>query len=142
MSAIELVHATTVAIAGRGVLISGPPGSGKSDLALRLIDRGAALVSDDQTLVRVEAGQALASAPETIRGRLEIREVGILSLRAAQDVPLGLCVALGGGVERLPRPRRRAIAGVDVPEIAIDPRPASAPIKVELALANPGMVVA
>lgn len=138
----ELVHATTVAIGGRGVLISGPSGSGKSDLALRLIDRGAALVADDRTLVRAEGGRAVASAPATIAGRLEVRGLGLLSLPAAPPTPLALCVELARSVERLPTPRTRAVAGVPVPEIALDPRPASAAVKVELVLAHPDMVVA
>lgn len=142
MPEAELVHATTVAIGGRGVLISGPAGSGKSDLALRLIDRGAKLVADDQTLVQVSGGEAIASSPPTIAGRMEVRGLGILQLQAANGVPLVLCVELADSVERLPTPHSRSIGGVSVREIAVDPRPASAPIKVELALAHPEMVVA
>lgn len=138
----ELVHATTVAIGGRGVLIAGPSGAGKSDLALRLIDRGAVLVADDQTLVRFGSGGAIASAPAGIGGRLEVRGLGILALALLDAVPLALCVSLTETVERLPAPRTRTVAGVSLPEIALDPRPASAPIKVEWALAQPGMVVA
>ena len=134
------MHATTVAIDGRGVLISGPSGSGKSDLALRLIDRGAKLVSDDQTLVRAEGGAALAYAPATIAGRLEVRGLGILDTERVEGVPLALSVALAEDVERLPEPRRTVVAGVEMAELRLDPRPASAPIKVELALRRPGMV--
>ena len=142
MSQTELVHATTVAIGGRGVLISGPSGSGKSDLALRLIDRGAKLVADDRTIVRAEGAGALAFAPETIAGRLEVRGVGILATEQVEGVPLSLCVELGRSVDRLPAPRTRTVAGVPVAELLLDPEPASAPIKVELALANPDIVVA
>lgn len=136
MPLTELVHATTVAIGGRGVLIAGPSGSGKSDLALRLIDRGATLVADDQTIVRAEAGQAIATAPATIIGQIEVRSVGILAIGTAADVPVRLCVALAESTERLPTPRTRRIAGISLPELTLDPRPASAPIKVELALTN------
>ncbi len=73
----ENLHASTVALDGRAVLISGPSGSGKSDLALRLLDRGFTLVSDDRTVVRKEGSRLLASAPETIKGKLEIRESGL-----------------------------------------------------------------
>lgn len=142
MPQFELTHATTVAIRGRGVLISGPSGSGKSDLALRLIDRGGALVSDDQTLLRVEAGQVIVSAPATIAGMLEVRGLGIVPVAQAQEAPLRLCVALGDAEERLPGPRTREVMGVKLPEIVLDPRPASAPIKVELALADPGLAIA
>ena len=74
----ETLHASTVAIDGRAVLIPGPSGSGKSDLALRLLDRGFTLVSDDQTIVRRDGERLIASAPPTIAGKLEIRGVGIV----------------------------------------------------------------
>lgn len=138
----ETLHATTVAIGGRGVLITGPTGSGKSDLALRLIDRGAVLVADDRTQVTPADGRVLGGVAATIAGKLEVRGVGVLELSHETDVPLALCVALGDERERLPRPRTRTVGGVALPELVVDPRRASAPIKVELALAHPGMVVA
>ena len=80
----ETLHASTVALDGRAVLISGPSGSGKSDLALRLLDRGFTLVSDDQTIVRKDGGRLLAAAPPTIHGKLEIRGVGIVEMDRGQ----------------------------------------------------------
>ena len=62
------------------MLISGPSGSGKSDLALRLLDRGFTLVSDDQTIVRKDGDRLIASAPPTIKGKLEIRGIGIVEM--------------------------------------------------------------
>ncbi|HEX8387444.1 MAG TPA: aldolase [Sphingomonas sp.] len=141
MSVPELVHATTVAIDGRGVLIRGASGSGKSDLALRLIDRGAELVSDDQTIVERVGDVVVASAPRTIASKLEVREVGVLELPSRAEAPVALCVWLDPPFERIPSPRRVTLAGVELREIALDPRPASAAIKVELALRNPQMVV-
>lgn len=142
----DTIHATTVAIGGQGVLIVGPSGSGKSDLALRLIDRGAVLVADDRTCVRVEGGRLFAGVPDIISGKLEVRGLGIMEMDWTGDVPVALCVALcvalGGEVERLPPPRVRTIVGVSIPELALDPRPASAPIKVEWALAHPARVTA
>ena len=76
----ETHHASTVAVDGRAVLITGPSGSGKSDLALRLLDRGFTLVSDDQTIVRREGNKLIASAPPNIAGKLEIRGVGIVEM--------------------------------------------------------------
>jgi serine kinase of HPr protein (carbohydrate metabolism regulator) len=137
----ELVHATAVAIDGRGVLISGPSGAGKSDLALRLIDRGAELVADDQVRARRVADDVLLDAPPTIAGRIEVRGVGIVTMPHRDDVPLALCVALGSE-ERLPAPRTRDLLGRAVREVAIDPRPASAPLKVELALRRPESAIA
>ncbi|RMB55203.1 Hpr(Ser) kinase/phosphatase [Sphingomonas sp. PP-CE-3A-406] len=133
----DRLHATSVAIDGVAVLIEGASGSGKSDLALRLIDRGATLVSDDQTLV-VRAGKLLlARAPATIAGRIEVRGIGIVALPHVDDVPVGLLVRVDGAVERMPERRARKIAGIDVRQFAVDPFHASAPIKVELALRNP-----
>ncbi len=133
----DRLHATSVAIDGVAVLIEGASGSGKSDLALRLIDRGATLVSDDQTLV-VRAGKLLiARAPTTIAGQIEVRGIGIVAMPHVDDVPVGLLVRVDGAVERMPERRARKIAGIDVRQFAVDPFHASAPIKVELALRNP-----
>ncbi len=133
----DRLHATTVAIDGVAVMIEGASGSGKSDLALRLIDRGAVLVSDDQTLV-IRVGKTLrARPPSTIAGRIEVRGIGILAMPHIEDVPVGLLVRIDGAIERMPERRARKIAGIDVRQFAVDPFHASAPIKVELALRNP-----
>ena len=135
----ELLHATTVAIDGRAVLIEGPSGSGKSDLALRLLDRGGVLVADDQTLVvRTPAG-LVARPPRPIEGRMEVRGIGIAAFPHLAEAPVALLVRLDPEPPRLPERRRRVVAGIEVRVIALDPRPASAPIKVELALAQPGL---
>ena len=130
----ETLHASTVAIGGRGVMLEGPSGSGKSDLALRLIDRGAVLVSDDYTLLERSGDVLIASAPPTISGQIEVRGVGILPMAIVAQVPVALLVRLSADVERLPEPATRSIVGVAIPEIGIDPHQHSAPIKVELAL--------
>jgi len=133
----ETLHATTVVIDGRGVAIEGPSGSGKSDLALRLIDRGAKLVSDDVSLVARVDGVLRVRAPDTIRARMEVRGIGIVAVEQVDDVPLALVVRLAEIVPRLPERRARRIAGIDMREVVVDPRPASAPILVELALRQP-----
>ena len=136
----ETVHTSCIAIGGRAVLIGGRSGRGKSDLALRLIDRGAALVSDDYTLVRRVGGRLLATAPDTISGKLEVRGVGIVEHPAQSDVPVALFVDLEREVERLPEtPETRTIAGVAIPVLGISPLEASAPIKVEAALKRFGL---
>ena len=127
------VHATTVAIGGRGVVIEGPSGSGKSDLALRLIDRGAVLVSDDYTCLATVGGTLYASAPATIAGRMEVRGVGLVGMTQAGPVPVALAVQLGEP-ERLPEPGTRLLAGIEVPAVTLAALEPSAPIKVELAL--------
>lgn len=131
----ETVHASSVAIGGRAVLIGGRPGQGKSDLALRLVDRGARLVSDDYTFVRRVQGQAIASAPPTILGKIEVRGVGLIELETEQDVPIALFVDLDLVPDRLPEQGdARMLAGVSIPTVSLGGLEASAPIKVEAAL--------
>ena len=135
----EKVHASTVAKDGRAVLLTGPSGAGKSDLALRLLDRGFTLVSDDQTIVRREGERLIASAPPTIAGKLEIRGIGIVEMQTASDVPVSLLVELTSEIQRLPDDsRERPILGISLPLISIDALAASAPAKVALALDRMG----
>jgi len=134
-----LVHASCVAIGGRAVLISGASGRGKSDLALRLIDRGARLVSDDYTIVRPATGRLLASAPTRIAGKMEIRGVGIVDMAAVGDMPVCLLVDLDLAPERLPEPASRSIADIEIPVIGLAALEASATIKVESALLRFGL---
>ena len=98
----ETLHASCVALDGRAVLITGISGSGKSDLSLRLLDRGFTLVSDDQTIVRKAGGKLVATAPATIVGKLEIRGVGIVEMETVKDVPVALIVELTSDIQRLP----------------------------------------
>lgn len=136
----ETVHASTVALDGRAVLISGPSGSGKSDLALRLLDRGFQLVSDDQTIVRKDGNRLLATAPSNIAGKLEIRGIGIVDMETATDIPVALIVELTSDIQRLPDDDpERPILGVQLPLISIDAMTASAPSKVALALDRIGL---
>jgi serine kinase of HPr protein (carbohydrate metabolism regulator) len=131
----ETVHASSVAIDGRAVLIGGRPGRGKSDLSLRLIDRGALLVSDDYTVVQRVEGVARASAPATIAGKIEVRGVGIVELETAREVPVALFVDLDERPERQPEPgETRLVAGVAIPVLRLAGLEASAPLKVEAAL--------
>jgi serine kinase of HPr protein (carbohydrate metabolism regulator) len=130
----ETVHATCVAIGGRGVLLAGRAGAGKSDLALRLIDRGARLVSDDYTELRRSGGGLLARAPATIAGKIEVRGVGLVELEPAADVPVCLHVQLDQAAERLPEARTMRLAGLDLPTIALAGLEPSAPVKLEHAL--------
>jgi serine kinase of HPr protein (carbohydrate metabolism regulator) len=133
------VHASCVAIGGRAVLLAGRSGAGKSDLALRLIDRGARLVSDDYTQLRRSGGRLLARAPETIAGKLEARGVGIVELEWDSDVAVCLEVDLDQPPDRLPEARSVLRAGVEIPRIALAALEPSAPIKVEQALLRFGL---
>ncbi|MDJ1008888.1 MAG: HPr kinase/phosphatase C-terminal domain-containing protein [Paracoccaceae bacterium] len=113
----ELVHGAAVAVDGRGVLILGPSGSGKSGLALDLIARGAVLIADDGVkLTPGEDGPPRASPHAAIRGRIEARGIGILRTDWTGGVPVALAVDLGrGDGARLPPPRRIALMGHAVP---------------------------
>jgi serine kinase of HPr protein (carbohydrate metabolism regulator) len=136
----ETLHASTVAIDGRAVLITGPSGSGKSDLALRLLDRGFTLVSDDQTVVKRDGNRLIATAPPTIAGKLEVRGLGIVEMDRLDDALVALLVELTSDIQRLPDDaRERPILGIPVPLISIDATTASAPAKVALALDRMGL---
>ena len=129
-------HASSVAIEGRGVLLRGPSGAGKSDLALRLIDGGGQLISDDYTEIHVRDGAAFLSAPAEIAGRLEVRGLGLMSLAAVQDIPLALVFDLRPyeTIERMPDADVETFEGIEVPRRVLDPFMASAAAIVRLAL--------
>jgi serine kinase of HPr protein (carbohydrate metabolism regulator) len=136
----ENLHASCVASDGHAVLISGPSGSGKSDLALRLLDRGFTLVSDDRTIVRKDGSRLIASAPDTIKGKLEIRGVGIVDMEVVPDAPIALVIELTSDIQRIPDDsRERLILGIGIPVISVDAMTASAPSKVAVALDRLGL---
>lgn len=136
----ETIHATAVAVQGRAVLLTGASGSGKSDLALRLLDRGFALVSDDQTIVSREGDRLIASAPPAIARKMEIRGIGIVELDTVSNIPVALIVELTSEFERYPDTgRERIILGVPVPLIPLDAMTASAGAKVAIALDRYGL---
>ncbi|WP_116090518.1 HPr kinase/phosphorylase [Sphingomonas crusticola] len=130
------LHASCVAIDGRGILLTGLSGSGKSDLALRLIDRGATLIGDDGIVVEARDGRLHARAGPHIDGQLEIRGLGIVALPSAPEAPLALAVALDQPVPRMADEFLpvRVLEGLTLPVIALAPFESSAPVKVEKAL--------
>ncbi len=125
-SCFMLLHATSVAVDGKAVLLVGPPGSGKSDLALRLIDQGARLVSDDQTILTLDNGVLIASPPETIRGLMEIRHIGLIEMPYVPSAAVALYVELTPldvSIDRLPEPAEvflldRAVKRIRLPSFA------------------------
>jgi HPr kinase/phosphorylase len=127
-----VVHGTAVEIDGWAVLLTGQSGSGKSDLALRLIDRGAVLVGDDY--VAIDADLSVHPQSE-IAGKLEVRGIGIIDVANRPSSPLRLVVELGEDGERLPASwPLRNLAGWSVPLLRLNAFTASAPIKIELSL--------
>jgi serine kinase of HPr protein (carbohydrate metabolism regulator) len=144
----EVIHATCIALDGIGVLLLGPPGSGKSDLALRLIDTPgvgtskemltAQLVADDQVKLSLADNHLIAEAPPVLAGFLEIRGLGIMRVPYLPSVRIGLAVQLRkqNAIERLPdlaAQHYRAL-GIAIPLIEIDAAAASAPARVRAAV--------
>jgi hypothetical protein len=129
------IHASAVSVHGQGVIFTGPSGSGKSDLALRLIDRGAVLISDDRVVIEYDAGVPVLFPAPNIAGLIELRGVGIIAMPCASAVPLILHVNLSAHPERTAGPIPLSnIAGFSVKQLALSAFEASAAIKVELAL--------
>lgn len=118
-----VLQASAVAIEGRALLIIGPPGAGKSSLALALIERGAGLIGDDAVTLTPEGTRLIASPPPHIAGLIEVRGVGLIRLPLAAPAPVALALELGAGpAERLPDALpQRQVAGIAVPALAFDP---------------------
>ena len=147
--AAELVHGTCVALGRTAALLRGPSGSGKSDLALRflfLARRGPAaleapiLVADDQVYLTRKGARLAATAPQSIRGKIEVRGIGIVEVKSAADAELALVVDLvasSADLERLPDEKATTpLLGLDIPLLRLSPWEASAPIKLAAALAR------
>lgn len=128
-----------------GVLLRGPSGSGKSDLALRLIDQGAVLVADDQVLLSREEDRIMARPPEILAGLLEVRGLGILKFPYRAPVPVGVAIELAepGELERMPEAETLSLLDKSIPLYRVIAREASAPIKVRLAMQHAaGLIMA
>ena len=109
------MHASCVAVKGRGLLIIGPSGSGKSALALQLIAWGADLVADDQTAISLSANTILARCPPALKGLIEARGVGILNVRSVAEAHVVLVADLSQPeTERLPPRRLVTLLGIEV----------------------------
>jgi HPr kinase/phosphorylase len=112
----QILHASCVAVDGRGLLITGPSGSGKSSLAIRMLALGATLVSDDRTLVTATGGHLVARCPSaTIAGLIEARHIGLLRAPHTDQTKIACVVDLGQTEDqRLPPFRRVTILGCDL----------------------------
>lgn len=136
-----LVHsATCIAIKDRAVLIEGPSGSGKSSLALALIDRGAMLVGDDGVTLELRAGRLLASPPPNIAGLLEVRNLGLLPFPVASKVPVALVLRLDPAAPRFVEGADQvSLAGLDLPLLRLWPDDPGNVLKAGLALERFGL---
>lgn len=123
-----LIHASCVEFNGKGILISGPSGSGKSDLALRLIEAGAILVADD--IVDVAEEKQIASCPKKLEGLLEVRGIGILNFEFKRETTIFLRLNLC----RSPKEVKRFLDSKEINEIDFFPFEPSAIEKIKLLL--------
>jgi len=141
---MPIIAGTCVAIDGRGVLLRGPSGAGKSDLAMRLMDAGARLVADDQVCVETDNGRLVASAPEAIRGMIEVRGLGVLRVVSAASAVLAAVVDLvpTDEVDRMPDPATVEIDSVPLAlfRLAAFEPSASAKVRLAVRLATGGII--
>jgi HPr kinase/phosphorylase len=130
------LHASCVALAGAGVVLLGPSGSGKSDLALRLIEAGGRLVADDRLIVERCGGQLIGRPPAALAGLIEARGLGIMRVEHCASAPLRLIVELGEASlsPRLPERRTSELLGIALPCVRLDPQTPSACARIKLAL--------
>ena len=133
-----LPNVTAVAIGGRGILIEGPPGSGKTSLALMLIDRGATLIGDDGIELRSDACLTAYPADKT-RGLIEVRNVGIVAAECT-GAPVCLLLSLSKTAPRfIDQPAMWDVAGHAVPAIEFRPGDPAQAIRAEYALRTYGL---
>lgn len=136
------MHAACVAIGGRGILIEGATGSGKSGLALRLIDRGAEFVGDDGILVQADNGRLIARPHPRIRGLLEVRNLGLLTFPCRDETTIALAIRLDENAPRyIEGPESLEIDGITIPMLRLWPHGGPLAIKAELALERFGLVL-
>jgi serine kinase of HPr protein (carbohydrate metabolism regulator) len=134
-----LANVSCVAIAGRGILIEGEPGSGKSSLALALIDRGAVLVGDDAVTLESRGNRLWALPPPNVAGLIEIRNVGLAALPAC-SATLALILRLERAVPRyLDQAQRAQISGHSLPVVALYPESQALALRAEYALKLHGL---
>ena len=132
---LKKMHSSSVVIDDNGVLILGDSGSGKSDLALRLIDNGATLISDDISICRKNSSNIYLYCPPEIKGLLEVREIGIITVPFVERIKLRLVVNLQSkNNERFPKENSYRILGIKIPLISIEGKNSSAVAKIKVKL--------
>ena len=135
-----IVQASVVAIDGRALMLDGPPGSGKSSLALALIGCGAQLIGDDGVTLTRDGDTIMASPPPNIAGLLEIRGVGLVEMPLAAPTPLALILTLGEAGARLPKMAgERDVLGLAIPHLAFEPGSIAPAERAEWAMRKHGL---
>lgn len=135
----DLPNVSCVSMRGRGILITGKAGSGKSSLALALLDRGGELVGDDGVTLTIADGQIVASPPPNTEGLIEVRNVGLLEVPTA-SAPVAIVINLTHDTERLPLgPGEAMLLGVRVPQVDLFPDTPALPLRAEAALEIHGL---
>jgi len=139
MTGRVLANVTGVSVGGQVLLIEGPPGSGKSSLALSLIDRGAVLIGDDAVRVTPEGAALIASPPPNTSGMMEIRNVGIVEMPVSRG-PVSLVLTLDTEAPRFPlEVSMHEIEGLEIPVLAFAPGDAIQALRAEHALTSHGL---
>ena len=134
-----LFNVSCVAMRGRGILIMGEPGSGKSSLALALMDRGAELIGDDGVTLTQVGELIVATPPEATEGLIEIRNVGLLEVPTAR-APVAIVIDLTPAAERLPLGHGAALLlGREVPQVELYPDTPALALRAEAALEMHGL---
>lgn len=129
------LYATSISIEDNGIMIIGSSGSGKSDLALRLIDSGGTLISDDRTVCERKDNKIFLFTLKEIKGLIEVRGVGIIKVPYVENVQLKLLVSLTEEkLDRLPRIKNKKIFNISIPQIKISAKDISAVAKIKLKL--------
>lgn len=140
MAERKIIHATFVVLNKKGVLLKGKSGSGKSDIALRLIEnKGAELVADDAVEMFVHSGKLWGKAPDNLKGMLEVRGIGIVKYPYMADAAVDMVVELKNKpeeIERMPIKQQEIILGLEINKIDLYAKESSAPDKIVAALHN------
>lgn len=130
----EALPATCVALGGRAVLIEARDIDARTDLVLRLVDRGASLIASEHTICQRQDGQLIACAPVQANGRIEVAGLGILELPTVERAPVELLIVISDTPPRFSEEPPRRLAGVDVRVVTLAALDPAGPARVTLAL--------